>query len=78
MELVPWKPSGELSPFRKEVDRLWDEFFGKRPFARILTEEWSPSVDMSETKDSFVVKAELPGLRINQADLFSLLKKDPF
>ena len=25
-------------------------------------EEWAPSVDVSETKDNFVVKAELPGL----------------
>jgi HSP20 family protein len=43
------------------MDRMWDEFFHETPFARRLT-EWTPLVDMSETKDNFVVKAELPGL----------------
>ena len=34
-----------------------------RDFAiKNLTEEWLPSVDISETKKNFIVKAELPGL----------------
>ena len=62
MELVPWRPSGELSSVRREMDRLWNQFLGETPFARTFTEEWLPSVDISETKKNFVVKAELPGL----------------
>ena len=62
MELVPWKPFGEIGPFRGEMDRLRDRLFGEKPLARALTEEWAPSVDISETKDNFIVKAELPGL----------------
>ena len=27
MELVPWRPFGELSPFRQEMDNLWNRFF---------------------------------------------------
>ena len=63
MELVPWRPfGGELSSLRREMDDLWRRFFGETPLARRVTEEWWPTVDMSETKDSFIVKAELPGL----------------
>ena len=62
MELVPWKPFGELGSFRGEMDRLRDKLFGERPLFRSVTEEWLPSVDISETKDNFIVKAELPGL----------------
>jgi HSP20 family protein len=63
MELVPWRPfGGELSSLRREMDNLWNRFFGETPLARRVTEEWWPSVDMSETKDSFIMKAELPGL----------------
>jgi HSP20 family protein len=69
MELIPWKPFGELSPFRGEMERLWDKFFGERPFARAFTDEWLPSVDISETKDSFVVKAELPGLEAKDVNV---------
>ncbi len=69
MELVPWRPYGEISPFRKEMDDLWSRFFGETPFARRLTEEWSPSVDISETEESFVIKAELPGLEAKDVNV---------
>lgn len=69
MELTPWRPFGELSPFRKEMDRLWNRFLGETPFARTFTEMWSPSVDISETKDDFVVKAELPGLEAKDVNV---------
>jgi len=62
MELVPWRPFRELSTFRREMDRLWDRFFGEEPFGRRLAGEWSPTVDISETKNELLVKAELPGL----------------
>jgi HSP20 family protein len=69
MELSPWRPFGELSPFRKEMDRLWNRFLGETPFARTSNEMWSPSVDISETKDDFVVKAELPGLEAKDVNV---------
>lgn len=69
MELSPWRPFGELSPFRKEMDRLWNRFLGETPFARTFNEMWSPSVDISETKDDFVVKAELPGLEAKDVNV---------
>jgi HSP20 family protein len=58
-----------LSPFRKEMDRLLDRFSGEAPFARTFTEMWSPSVDISETKDDFVVKAELPGMEAKDVNV---------
>ena len=70
MELIPWRPfGGELSPLRREMDNLWSRFFGESTLARRVTEEWWPSVDMSETKDSFIVKAELPGLDAKDVDV---------
>jgi len=70
MELVPWRPfRGELTPMRREMDELWNRFFGEAPFYRSLAEEWSPSIDLSETKDSLVVKAELPGLDVKDVEV---------
>jgi len=51
------------------MDNLWSRFLGETPLARMLGEEWSPSVDVSETKDSFIVKAELPGLGAKDVDV---------
>lgn len=60
-EIAPWKPMRELSTLRKEMDRLWEDFFGEKA---LLPSEgaWTPAVDVSETKDSIIVKAELPGM----------------
>ncbi len=68
-ELIPWRPFTELSSLRREMDRLWENFFGERPFARIWEREWAPSLDMSETKDNYVVKAEVPGIDAKDIDI---------
>ena len=63
MELVPWRPfERELSPFRRDIENLWSRFFSEAPFIRAFKEEWSPTVDVSEAKDNFIIKAELPGI----------------
>ena len=62
MELMPWRPFGALGSTRKELDSLWDRFFRATPSVGTFTEGWLPSVDISETKKNFIVKAELPGL----------------
>ena len=70
MELVPWRAlGGELGSFRREMDRLWNHVLGEKPFAGNFAEEWAPSVDISETKDNFIVKAELPGLDVDDVNV---------
>ncbi|NIS61516.1 MAG: Hsp20 family protein [Proteobacteria bacterium] len=68
-ELTPWRPFGELSSLRREMDRLWENFFGERPLTRMWEREWTPSLDVSETKDNFVVKAEVPGIDAKDIDI---------
>lgn len=69
MELVPWRPFGEISLFQGEMDKLRDRFFGQRPLAGTFTEEWLPSVDISETEDKLLIKAELPGLETQDVNV---------
>ncbi|MDY0041565.1 MAG: Hsp20/alpha crystallin family protein, partial [Desulforhabdus sp.] len=69
MELVPWKPFRELGTLRKEMDNLLNRFFGKSSLAEAFGEEWSPTMDVSETESSIVVKAELPGLEVKDLDV---------
>ena len=70
MNIVPWKPFGELTTLRREIDNLWDRFFPETPFeGRYVTHEWLPSIDLTETKDKLVVKAELPGLEAKDVEL---------
>jgi HSP20 family protein len=45
-------------PFSRDVDRLFDAFFGGERDAR----RWVPQMDLVEVEDHFVLKADLPGL----------------
>ncbi|OAQ21152.1 Hsp20/alpha crystallin family protein [Thermosulfurimonas dismutans] len=59
-ELAIWRPLQEL---RREIDRIWDEFFGRTQFPeRWERFEWAPAVDVSETEEAVVVRADVPGL----------------
>jgi HSP20 family protein len=51
------------------MDRLWDRVGGETPLTRTFGDVWLPSVDISETKDNFVVKAELPGLEAKDVNV---------
>jgi HSP20 family protein len=62
-ELAKWEPFREVSRLRREMDRLWEDFFGPGPSGlRSWAEEWTPAVDVAETPEQVTVKAELPGL----------------
>ena len=70
MNIVPWKPFDELTTLRKEMDSLGNRFFPDTPFhERYESREWLPSIDLKETKDKLVVKAELPGLEAKDVEL---------
>src|SRR4030067_729965 len=75
-ELTTWKLFKELTPFgdfermTKEMDRFWDSFLGGTLRKRGEDgAEWFPSLDVSETKNDFVVKAELPGIDPKDIDI---------
>lgn len=66
MKLIPWgrKEIGRpLSALQQEMNRLFESFFGDtfvEPFRGVGG--WNPAVDIAETEDAMLVKAELPGL----------------
>jgi HSP20 family protein len=69
-ELAPWRPFRELERMRREMDRLWDSFFEERPQRKIEElGEWGPSLDLSETKNDLIVKAEVPGIDLKDIDI---------
>jgi HSP20 family protein len=59
---MSWRPFGELTSLRREMDNLWNRFLGQTALPRFASDEWQPSVDISETKDKLLVTAELPGM----------------
>ncbi len=57
--LTPWTG---LTSFKTEMDRLFERFW-ERDFPEWpALGEWSPKLDLADTKDAIVVKAEVPGI----------------
>jgi HSP20 family protein len=46
-------------PFTREVDRLFDAFFGA---GEASGRRWVPPMDLVESEDHFLLKADLPGM----------------
>ncbi len=62
--LVPWRG---METLRQEMERVFDRFFEPRWDEFEGVGAWAPKLDFSETKDAFVVKAEVPG--VEQKDI---------
>ena len=61
MELIPWRAGG-FGSLRNEMNRLFEDFFGEDFGVTVRNGGWAPSVDLSETPEAYIVKAEVPGL----------------
>ena len=62
MAIIRWSPVRDMMSVQDEMNRLLGDVFGRR-YAEESTLPWQPPVDIEETREDYVVKAELPGLR---------------
>jgi HSP20 family protein len=64
MALVRLDPVRELDTFQADMNRLFDGFFGRRDAsgANGYGRRWVPAMDLVETDDEMVLRADLPGL----------------
>ena len=70
MELVRWEPFRGLDKIHSRINELFDEAFG-RPLAYqpSAATTWYPPVDILESKDAYLVRAELPGMKKEDINL---------
>lgn len=68
MTLVRWTPARhtDRSP-QTEFDQLVEGFFGGAGLDR--QRRWSPAIDLVETEESFIVRADLPGMSEQDIEL---------
>jgi HSP20 family protein len=62
MTIVRWEPLRELSSLQTEMNRLFNTVFDT-PVADGGARRWVPAMDLVETADAFVLRADLPGVR---------------
>ena len=60
------------SGFSREAERMFSDFINRGIFR--LANEWAPLVDVTETKDEVIVRAEVPGM--TKEDISVTLQED--
>jgi HSP20 family protein len=63
-----YNPVKDLISIQERVNKLFDDIMEKEEDGSIR-KTWSPHVDIYETDDEFVVKAELPEVRRNDVEI---------
>jgi len=63
MTLIRWEPARELSSLQSDVNRLFNAFFDTPAGGNGASlRRWVPAMDLVETEDHFILRADLPGL----------------
>jgi HSP20 family protein len=73
MALIRWEPAREINSLQQEMNRLFSSFFDTPPAAPGGNgggvRRWIPAMDLVETDDHFVLRADLPGMSEGDVDL---------
>ncbi len=74
-----WDPVGELDRIRREIDDMFDPAAGRFFSDGLFDREFSPTMDVVENKDGYLVIVDLPGvdkkdLEISVADSVLTIK----
>lgn len=70
MAMIRWEPIGDLHTIQNEMNRLFNTLFDSRSSAggaSSAMRRWIPPMDLVETRDHYVLRADLPGL--SEADV---------
>ena len=63
MALIRWEPVRELNTLQSEINRLFNTLFDNpTPNGTAGVRRWIPAMDLVETDDDFVLRADVPGL----------------
>ena len=68
MAIVRWDPTREVDSLQSEVNRVFDAFFGNGG-SRGATRRWIPAMDLVETGEHLVLRADLPGLEQDDVEI---------
>lgn len=69
MALIRWDPIRELDSLQGDMNRLFDRFFEGRGANGRSARRWIPAMDLAESDDHLVLRADLPGMTEKDVDI---------
>lgn len=66
MSIVRFDPFRDITSFRDDINRLFARTLGEGVGT---SQTWTPAVDVFETGEAVILKAELPGLGVDDVDV---------
>lgn len=64
-----WEPFRGLNTLQDQVNRLFEDNFARNRSGQAELASWAPSVDIYETENELVVKADLPEMQEKDIDV---------
>ena len=64
MALTPWRGLWEsrFPSLRDEIDKMFEDFFGKTDFSSLADGTWNPPMDVQQTKKDVIVMMDIPAI----------------
>ncbi len=70
MSIRRWDPFDELASLRESMERLFADFFTtRRPVRALAPSLWEPAIELFETENEVVFRAEMPGIDPKQVNV---------
>ena len=71
MALIKWNPFDDLLSLQDRMNRLFEESLARTasPDQESPVTAWSPAVDILEEKEEIILRAELPGIALEDVEL---------
>ena len=66
MALIRWQPFQEMETLRRQMDQIFDEIALVNREPQIT---WKPAVELQDTEDAIIVRAEIPGVAGKDLDI---------
>jgi len=69
MSLIRYEPWSLVNRLHHDLDRIFGREFAQDDDSHGAVSDWMPAVDVQETKDAFVLRADLPGVDPKDIDV---------
>ncbi|MBE9188916.1 Hsp20/alpha crystallin family protein [Gloeocapsopsis crepidinum LEGE 06123] len=66
MTLIRWQPFQEIETLRRQMDQVFEELASNNQQPETF---WKPAVELKDTEDSLILRAEIPGVEGKDLDV---------